>query len=240
MLSILGTGSKSTKYIAKSLIKRCSDVHDVALFSKRKELLAYAKSPTIEEIEKFRTISKTRLVACLFMFFFILITQISYLYISFIFLVLISYNTFYGWEKYSVRCLSTFAMNALITVLTFSVVIYVLYNLSTIDSIAVSALVPLSIKLIPLVTLSTFIAVIMGYLTSLITVGDITVFNKTKCLDFDIDKILENPEIDKYIVSKNGDFNMITNVKKKKKEKKNMKLDFTTKAPESIKPLDKK
>ena len=119
MISLLGTGARSTLLIARNIVKRCADVNDVALFDKHKILLAYAKSPGIEEVEKFRTVAKTRLLIALAMTAYIILAQLTQPLVSYIFLILIGINTLYGWEKYSARCISTFGMNIIITIFSF-------------------------------------------------------------------------------------------------------------------------
>ena len=220
MISILGTGAKSTMLIAKKLVKKCPDVHDVAVFDKDKNLLAFAKAPNINEIEKFQINIKTRLAFMLFMLVYLIFSGLSHPIISLIILIAIGLNTIYGWEKYSVRCKSTFGMNFLVTTIAYGTIIYYIVNANKFETIMLQSLIPGMSNVLPFVLLILIATLILGYLISLITVGDIKVLNKTQCLDLNVESILKNKNIDKYVISKNGDFHQVTVAKKNKKNEK--------------------
>lgn len=233
MISILGTGAKSTRLIAKNLVKKCPDVHDVAVFDKNKNLLAFAKAPNINEIEKFQINIKTRLAFMLFMLLYLIFAGLSEPIISLVLLVIIGLNTLYGWEKYSVRCKSTFGMNFLITTISYSTVIYYILNANKFEVIMLQSLMPGMSSIVPFVLLILIAALVIGYLISLLTVGDIKVLNKTQCIDLNVENILKNKNIDKYVISKNGDFHLVTAPKKQTKNEK--KHSFATEDAKHIK-----
>ena len=233
MISLLGTGARSTLLIARNIVKRCSDVNDVALFDKHRILLAYAKSPGIEEVEKFRTVAKTRLVIALAMTAYIIVTQLNVPLVSYIFLVLIGMNTLYGWEKYSARCISTFGMNIIITALSYSAITLFIVNANEFEILILKSLAPGIVHFLPFILITLIVTLLLGYLISRFVIGDIKVLNRTECLELNIDAILRNKKIDKYIISKNGDYHKITNIHKKKKVD-NKKHSFVTEDPSSI------
>ena len=241
-MALLGIGAKSTKYIAKKIIKRCSDTHDVAIFDKYKTLLAYAKSPSAQEIETFRITSKTRLVATLFMMFFIILFQLKYPVVSFTLLALIGINTLYGWEKYSIRCKSTFGMNMIIALISYYTAIYYIFNANHVQLLVIKSYIPGMEQIIPLIILTLILTLFIGYVLSHFTVGDIEVMNKTQCLYLDKDRVLQNKNIDKYVISKNGDYHLINNdsLSSNKDVKTQKKHNFNTQAPKVITPISKK
>lgn len=233
MISILGTGAKSTMLIAKNLVKKCPDVHDVAVFDKDKNLLAFAKAPNINEIEKFQIHIKTRLAFILFMLVYLILTGLSNPVVSLILLIIIGLNTLYGWEKYSIRCKSTFGMNILATTIAYSTVIYYILNANSLQTIMLQSLIPGMSSILSFIILTLIASLLIGYLISLLTIGDIKVLNKTQCLDLNVESILKNKNIDKYVISKNGDFHQVTVAEKNKKNEK--KHSFATENVKHIK-----
>lgn len=224
--------NRDSKTVVRKLIKSSVDVKSIALFDRNKNILAYGSAPKSHEIELFRQQSKKRIVICLLLLVLIMAIKLSAPIFTLVALAYVSANTLFGWNKYSYRCISVFSLNILLTAITYIAVILYITNLPVFIVASHIDFLANHINIVPLILLNLTISLFFGYLMSIYMHGDIKVLSVRESNNLDINKIMKNSEIDKYVIDSNGDINRI-NVSAHK-IKKTTRESFKTHVPKNI------
>ncbi|MBT4884628.1 MAG: hypothetical protein HON55_00570 [Legionellales bacterium] len=222
----------NNKKVVRKLIKSSIDINTVALFNRNKKLLAYGSAPKVHEIEAFRQQSRKRIVICLLLLILIIALKLSTPIFTIIALMYIAANTLFGWNKYAYRCISVFSLNILVTSITYITIILYATNISDFIVVNNIGFLTTHIGIVPAIFLILALSLLCGYYISKYKIGNIKVLAAAECGQLDINKIMKNGEIDKYVIDLNGDVNRVNISASKEKQK--TKHTYKTRAPKNI------
>lgn len=195
--------------IARKICKKNTDAEAIALFDSDHNLVAYAIPPSIAHIEHFRTQGKKRIMLSIILFMVVMYCNLYAPIISILSLAFIGYNTFYGWDKYRPYCQSVFALNSIITVISYGVAINYVHIYSH-ASLAIKGLIITNyFHITPVLILLMLLTCALGYIISIMTIGNIDTLTEAERQKITLKKLVANQNIEKYVISENGEYNQL-------------------------------
>lgn len=195
--------------VARKIASKHSDIQGVALFNSAKQLIAYAIPPGIHEIEQFRTKAQKRIIITLCLLMFVALVNIKTPVLWAAALIYIGGNTLFGWDKFQTYCHSTFTFNIAITVIAYSLSLYYAFPLSATNIAIKTLIVTQYIQITPLIILFFLISITGGYILSKKYVGYIDTLPTDALESMTLTALAKNHDIEKYVLTENGDYNRL-------------------------------